>query len=223
MGAGPHDMGVDDPVSAPGDPTQGNRPSSAPGANDGSAKVDVPASTPAAPMSLPPASTASAMSDPESGPACWAQDSDGDHSSSTLSDLYGEGPETGALHETDARGAGITNPGRSGGQQRLRELADDDKVSSALRGWIKNDQRQIASGNIGAIRRPPGHELAHERGREAEKGYSYKHSNLQEEALHDLQHKHDDFGRKNKERPLTDEELNDADKRNFDFDSNSDE
>lgn len=37
---------------------------------------------------------------------------------------------------------------------------------------------------------------------EAAKGYSYKHSNLQDKSLHKLQHKHDNFGRKNNERPI---------------------
>lgn len=53
----------------------------------------------------------------------------------------------------------------------------------------------------GTIRNPPGKDLAHERGREAAKGYSYEHSKLQDRDLHRLQHKHDDFGRANKERP----------------------
>jgi hypothetical protein len=42
--------------------------------------------------------------------------------------------------------------------------------------------------------------LAHERGREAAKGYGYEYSNLQERTLHRLQHKFDDFGRANVER-----------------------
>jgi RHS repeat-associated protein len=94
------------------------------------------------------------------------------------------------------------NLGRSGKQERLRELADAPNTSSADRGWIKNEQRQIEQGNRDTIRNPPGKDLAHERGREAAKGYSYEHSNLQDRDLHRTQHKFDDFGRANKERPL---------------------
>ena len=38
-------------------------------------------------------------------------------------------------------------------------------------------------------------------GREAAKGYDYRHSNLQDRDLHRTQHKYDDFGRANAERP----------------------
>jgi hypothetical protein len=200
MGTGPHDMGVDEPPAIAPGAAQG--PLDAPGATDGAAKVDVPGSTSPVPMSAPPVSAPTPVADPETGPACYAHDSD-DHSDGALSDLYGEGPEVDALHETSARGAGVAgNPGRAGKQARLRQLADDEKVSSADRGWIKNDQRHIETGNRTTIRLPPGHDLAHERGREAEKGYSYEHSHLQDRDLHELQHKHDDQGRKNKERPL---------------------
>ena len=91
---------------------------------------------------------------------------------------------------------------RKGRQARLRELGKDPKVSSADRGWIRNEQRQIAQGNRDSIRNPPGKDLAHERGREAAKGYDYGHTSLQDRDLHRLQHKYDDFGRKNAERPL---------------------
>ncbi len=100
-----------------------------------------------------------------------------------------------------ARGEEAAEAGRVGRQARLRELANDSKVSSADRGWIKNEQRQIAQGNRDTIRNPPGKELAHERGREAAKGYSYKFSNLVDRVLHKIQHKLDDFGRANNERP----------------------
>ncbi len=92
--------------------------------------------------------------------------------------------------------------GRSGKQAKLKELASDPKVSSADRGWIKSEMNQIKSGSRKNIRNPPGKDLAHERGREAAKGYSYKHSNLQDRDLHRRQHKHDNGGRKNKERPI---------------------
>jgi hypothetical protein len=91
--------------------------------------------------------------------------------------------------------------GRSGKQQRLKELGEDPKVSAADRGWIKNEQRHIKTGNRDTIRVPPGKDLAHERGREAAKGFGYKHSNLQDRSLHRLQHRFDNFGKKNKRRP----------------------
>lgn len=94
------------------------------------------------------------------------------------------------------------NPGRGSRQQRLRELAEDPNVSSANRGWLKQELNSIHAGNRQNIRVPPGKELAHQRGREAAKGYDYRHAELQDKDLHKSQHRHDDFGRKNKERPL---------------------
>jgi RHS repeat-associated protein len=91
--------------------------------------------------------------------------------------------------------------GRSGKQARLRELANDPKLGKADRGWIKQEQNSIDRGNRKTIRNPPGKDLAHERGREAAKGYGYKYSNLQDIKLHRTQHKYDNFGRKNTERP----------------------
>jgi Bacterial toxin 8 len=79
--------------------------------------------------------------------------------------------------------------GRGGKQARLRELANDDKVSSAIRGEIKRDKNEISRGKRSNIRVPTGMDLAHRRGKEARKGYSYKHSDLQGKDLHQLQHK----------------------------------
>lgn len=93
------------------------------------------------------------------------------------------------------------NIGRSGKQARLRQLAEDPNVSSADRGWIRQDLNQIERETRDTVRVPPGKQLAHERGREAAKGYGYEHSNLQDIDLHRTQHKFDDFGRANKERP----------------------
>jgi RHS repeat-associated protein len=92
--------------------------------------------------------------------------------------------------------------GRAGRQARLRELASDDKLGSTDRGWIKQELNSIDRGQRSSIRNPPGKDLAHERGREAAKGYDFRHSNLQDRDLHRLQHKFDDFGRANVERPL---------------------
>jgi len=91
--------------------------------------------------------------------------------------------------------------GRSGKQTRLRELANDDNLGSSDRGWIQQEINSIERAQRKNIRNPPGKDLAHERGREASKGYGYEHSNLQDRDLHRVQHKYDNFGRKNKERP----------------------
>jgi RHS repeat-associated protein len=96
--------------------------------------------------------------------------------------------------------------GRTGKQARLREIANDPSAASADRGWIRQDMNQIDRGKRQSIRVPPGKELAHERGREAAKGYNYKHSHLQNKIEHRTQHKYDNYGRKNKERKPEEEE-----------------
>ncbi len=95
--------------------------------------------------------------------------------------------------------------GRSGRQLRLRRLMNNTKVSSADRGWITQESNAIKrksinqSGNVKThIRNPPGKDLAHDRGREAAKGFGYEYSNLQNRDLHKLQHRYDNYGRKNK-------------------------
>ena len=95
----------------------------------------------------------------------------------------------------------INKTGRAGKQIRLKELADDPKLGSSDRGWIQQEKNAISRRKRKTIRNPPGKDLAHERGREAAKGYGYEHSNLQEKKLHRLQHKYDNFGKRNKERP----------------------
>ncbi|WP_232764106.1 polymorphic toxin type 8 domain-containing protein, partial [Salegentibacter salinarum] len=92
--------------------------------------------------------------------------------------------------------------GRLGRQNRLRQVVNDPKASKADKGWIKSEMNQMKNGKRKSIRNPPGKDLAHERGREAAKGYDYKHSNLQDRDLHRTQHKYDNNGRKNKERPV---------------------
>lgn len=91
-----------------------------------------------------------------------------------------------------------SNVGRSGKQSRLKELGNDPKVSSADRGWIKQEVNQIERGKRKSIRNPGNKDLAHKRGKEAAKGFSYKEADLQTKELHRLQHKYDNFGRKNK-------------------------
>ena len=99
--------------------------------------------------------------------------------------------------------------GRAGKQAKLKELADDPKLGKADRGWLKQEKNAISRKSKNKkgrakknIRNPPGKELAHERGREAAKGFDYSHSNLQDADLHRLQHKHDKNGTLNKERPV---------------------
>lgn len=79
--------------------------------------------------------------------------------------------------------------GRTGKQSRLRQLADDDKLPSSLRGEIKRDLNQIARGKRKSIRVPQGYNLAHEIGHSAKDGYSYLYSNLQPISMHRLHHK----------------------------------
>jgi len=89
--------------------------------------------------------------------------------------------------------AALAKAGRSGRQARLRELAADPKVSSADRGWITQEMNSIARGQRSNIRVPPGKVLAHRRGFEAKKGFSYQHSDLQLVDLHKLQHKYEGY------------------------------
>jgi RHS repeat-associated protein len=83
--------------------------------------------------------------------------------------------------------------GRAGKQQRLRELANDPKASSADRGWIKQEIDQIERGQRHSIRVPPGKNLAHRRGFEAKEGFDYEYSDLQDIDLHRLQHKYEGY------------------------------
>ncbi len=61
---------------------------------------------------------------------------------------------------------------------------------------------EVAAGKKGHLRNPPGKDLAHERGRENAKGYGYEHANLQNRKDHRSQHKLDNWGKNNKERPV---------------------
>ncbi len=122
----------------------------------------------------------------------------------TLTQVVKQAADRGAAKagEKAAEGARTASSGRAGRQERLRELATDSKVASSDRGWIKQEINSIERGSRSSIRNPPGKDLAHERGREAAKGYDYKHSNLQDRDLHRTQHRYDNFGKANKERPV---------------------
>ena len=102
----------------------------------------------------------------------------------------------GAAKATDAKA--LLKQGRSGKQERLRELATDPKVGSADRGRLKNEIRHVETGNRKTIRNPRnsrnsnsrGTELAHPRGQRAKDGHSYKDAKFQDADLHKLEHKH---------------------------------
>ena len=97
-----------------------------------------------------------------------------------------------------------TPKGRTGRQTRLRELGDEPKLGKADRGWIKQERNNMKRKNRSTIRNPTGKVLAHPRGKEAAKGYSYKESQLQLESNHKLQHKYDNNGKRNKDKGTLD-------------------
>ena len=78
---------------------------------------------------------------------------------------------------------------------------NDNNLSSNDKGWIKQEINKNIIKKNKYIRNPPGKQLAHERGREKAKGYGYEHSQLQLARNHKIQHKYDNMGKKNKERP----------------------
>jgi RHS repeat-associated protein len=112
-------------------------------------------------------------------------------------------PKTSSLKSEKEWQAQYSRLGRGRSQQRLRQIAEDPNTSSTDRGWIKQEQNAIARGKRQTIRNPPGKQLAHTRGREAAKGYDHVESpsNLQDTDLHKTQHKYDNNGRSNPERP----------------------
>ncbi len=100
----------------------------------------------------------------------------------------------------------LKRKGRSGKQARLKEWANDPKASSSDRGWLKNDQRHIDTGNKNALRIPrngrkspgrkkkdKGYELAHKNNAPASKGNGYKGSLVKNHAEHKVEtriHRH---------------------------------
>ena len=87
----------------------------------------------------------------------------------------------------------VARIGRLGKQARLRQLVSDPNVSSADRGWIRQEMNAIQRGNRPTIRVPPGKTLAHLRGFPAKKGFGYKYANLQDPGLNKLQHKYEGY------------------------------
>jgi RHS repeat-associated protein len=105
------------------------------------------------------------------------------------SDFVNVIPVGGAAAVTRVAGGKLLSKlGRLGRQARLRELATDKLVSKADKGWLKQELNAIKAGKRKSIRNPPGKELAHKRGKEARKGFGYKHSDLQDKDLHKRQH-----------------------------------
>ena len=92
----------------------------------------------------------------------------------------------------------LIKEGRTGKQEKLKELANDPKLGKADKGWIKQEMNSIEKGKRTSIRNPQGKDLAHDRGKEAAKGFSYKHTQLKNRADHRLQHKYDNNGKKTK-------------------------
>ncbi|WP_369410718.1 polymorphic toxin type 8 domain-containing protein [Erythrobacter ani] len=65
---------------------------------------------------------------------------------------------------------GVVPIGRNGKQPRLRELVNDPKLSSRIRGELRRDLNEIARGQRERMRVPEGMDLAHRRGFEARRG-----------------------------------------------------
>ncbi|PKE06430.1 DNRLRE domain-containing protein [Macrococcoides caseolyticum] len=88
--------------------------------------------------------------------------------------------------------------GRGYKNQRLRQLVNNPKQPRHVRGWLKNEQRRVQQGRSKYLRNPQGYDLAHYRGYEASKGFSYRYSYLNTRKNHRLQHKYDKNGKRNK-------------------------
>lgn len=111
------------------------------------------------------------------------------------------GPNKAKIASAAAKAKAAVKAGRTGKLAKMKSLMTDDKLGKADKGWLKQEYNRMIAKGKSYMRNPPGKELAHERGREAAKGFDYKHSNLQDKMLHKIQHMFDDFGRKNKPRP----------------------
>ena len=87
---------------------------------------------------------------------------------------------------------------------RLHELMHDTKLGRAARGWIKQEVNAVKRSKYTKkrrkhIRNPIEFDLAHGIGKEAAKGYDYRHADLKPRALHQARHKIDHNGKKNKD------------------------
>jgi RHS repeat-associated protein len=75
-------------------------------------------------------------------------------------------------------------------ERRLAELAENAKVSSADRGWIKSEMHQVETGNRSVVRNPSGKDLRHPPGRANAQGHDYSGTQLQDRATHRSQHRY---------------------------------
>ncbi|WP_181151071.1 polymorphic toxin type 8 domain-containing protein [Paenibacillus sp. PCH8] len=91
--------------------------------------------------------------------------------------------------------AAAKKTGRSGKQARLKEIANDAKVSTSLRGEIKRDLNEIKRKKRKNVRVPQGYQMQHKSGFEARKGYGYEHSVLNITKNHKTQHRYDNNGK----------------------------
>ena len=79
--------------------------------------------------------------------------------------------------------------GRGGKQKKLREVMNDPKQSSCVRGSLKQDANLIKKGRRKTLRVPPGFNLAHPRNKPAKAGSDYDCACMQGTDLHKIQHK----------------------------------
>lgn len=77
-----------------------------------------------------------------------------------------------------------------------RRLINDEKLAKHIRGWFKQQYNQGVS--FSKMILPPGYDRSHFRGYESAKGYDYRYSELNLKSNHELQHKYDNYGAKNK-------------------------
>ncbi|MFS9065847.1 RHS repeat-associated core domain-containing protein [Streptococcus timonensis] len=90
----------------------------------------------------------------------------------------------------------------AGKQKRIRALATDKSQPRFVSGWVQNEIRRVETcKSLGkttklSLRLPPSFDLAHWRGYESKKGFSYIFTSLLTRILHRLQHKKDNGGRR---------------------------
>ena len=102
------------------------------------------------------------------------------------------------VHDTntwvDTFGLSRSNAGKAA---LHKSLMTNDKLPKNIRGWFVQQYNRGVPFSKMTI--PPGYDRAHFRGYESAKGYDYSYSELNMRANHELQHKYDDYGAKNKE------------------------
>lgn len=90
----------------------------------------------------------------------------------------------------------------AGKQERIRALATDKSQSRFVRGWVQNKIRRVETcKSLGkttklSLSLPPSFDLAHWRGYDSKKGFSYTFTCLLTRILHRLQHKKDNGDRR---------------------------